>query len=332
MREEDLINKLEKIEVPEIELQSHRRRLRMALLQSQYFQEQPGRFAALKLKIKGGIAMLRNKKALAGAVAGVIVLIVGFAVFTPFGGQSPQVLAQEIAENDPQVRLVLADNAYEVKGIEQAGDFYRVTFELPGHPEKGQGQTIVKALVDVKNAKLVKLEKGYLASLTEEQKERAIEIAKSDSRVQEFLSRGAIIDDKVASLPSFGSVEEEHLPTFAGVALRLEGEKIQEKMFVVINLTEGIVVEVQTGEQDLRVPKLLTVEEKARAREIAKADPRVQEILQSGATIIDVFPSVEEGIVDVILEQGKQSWTAKVDLAREAVLDLIPHKILELQP
>ena len=48
MKQEELIKKLENVDLPEIEVQSHRRRLRMALLQSQYFEEQPGKVIALK--------------------------------------------------------------------------------------------------------------------------------------------------------------------------------------------------------------------------------------------------------------------------------------------
>ena len=60
MKEEELIKKLENVELPEIELQSHRRRLRQALLQSNCFKEQPKhRIAELaKSKLKGGIVTL----------------------------------------------------------------------------------------------------------------------------------------------------------------------------------------------------------------------------------------------------------------------------------
>lgn len=280
-------------------------------------------------KMKGGIGMLRSKKALAGAVAGVIMLIVGFVVFAPFGSQSPEVLAQEIAEQDPRIAAFLEEGGTfsEAVNVEETqGDFYRVTFELPGHPEKGQGQTIVNALVDLENARVVKVERGYIPPLTEEQKERAIEIAKSDSRVQEFLDRGATIY-KVTSLPSFSSSLEERPETImAGVALELEDEEVREKMFVEVNLTEESVVNVLKDEQELTVPpeKILTEEERARAGEIAEADPRVQEILQGGGTIVGVFPTIDEGIVDlaIIADHPKRSWTVKVDLEEGKVIEI----------
>jgi len=40
MKEEELIKRLENVELPDIKLQSHRRRLRMALLDAGYLQRQ----------------------------------------------------------------------------------------------------------------------------------------------------------------------------------------------------------------------------------------------------------------------------------------------------
>ncbi|MBM3142064.1 MAG: hypothetical protein FJ005_03305 [Chloroflexi bacterium] len=114
MKKEELIKKLEKVELPDIELQSHRRRLRMTLLSAGYLQKQP-RVVILDLaksKLKGGIdAMIKGlvsrqpvwKTALASALA--VALIVGLAIALPsFTEQSPEVLAQEIVENSPEVK------------------------------------------------------------------------------------------------------------------------------------------------------------------------------------------------------------------------------------
>ena len=50
MKEEELIKKLENTKLPRIEVKSHQCRLRMALLQSQYFEEHPGGVVVLKSK------------------------------------------------------------------------------------------------------------------------------------------------------------------------------------------------------------------------------------------------------------------------------------------
>ncbi len=42
MKEEELKEKLERVEIPQIELESHRSRLKMALLNSDYFKKKRG--------------------------------------------------------------------------------------------------------------------------------------------------------------------------------------------------------------------------------------------------------------------------------------------------
>jgi hypothetical protein len=91
MKEEELIKKLENTALPGIEVQSHRRRLRMALLDSEYFREQPkvGVFGQVSSTVKRGVDVLRGliswrpvwKPALVSTLA--IALIVGSALFVP---------------------------------------------------------------------------------------------------------------------------------------------------------------------------------------------------------------------------------------------------------
>jgi hypothetical protein len=209
MKEEELIKKLENTELPRIEVKSHKCRLRMALLKSHYFEEHPRGIAVFKSKMKGGIDTMKGliswrpvwKPALVGTLAVALIAVLAVTI-PPHLGQSPEVLAREIAEQDPRIEAFLEKGGTFTQAVnveEMQGDFYRVIFELP---EKGEGQTIVNALVDLDDGKLVKLERGYIPPLTEEQKERAIQIAKSDSRVQQFLDRGATVY-KVTPLPSF---------------------------------------------------------------------------------------------------------------------------------
>jgi len=91
MKDEELIKKLENTALPGIEVQSHRSRLRMALLQSEYFKEQPevGVFGQVSSTMKRGVDVLRGliswrpvwKPALVSTLA--IALIVGSALFVP---------------------------------------------------------------------------------------------------------------------------------------------------------------------------------------------------------------------------------------------------------
>ena len=86
MKEEELIKKLESADLPRIEVPSHRRRLRMALLQSRYFKERhkQGIVSLAKSKMKGSIDALTKglgsrqpvwKTATAGMLAMVMVVL-----------------------------------------------------------------------------------------------------------------------------------------------------------------------------------------------------------------------------------------------------------------
>ena len=192
MREEELIKKLENIDLPEIELQSHRRRLKTALLQSQCFEERPGKAAVLESKVQGGINMLKGliswrpvwKPALVSALA--LALIIGFALFVPSPFvPSPEVLAANIAQNSPEVRAALGGDEVEtLKVVSIKDDMATVIVE-------GKMGGIVTALVDL-HTKIVTEAVGG-PKLTDEEKEKALSIVKADPRVRELLDRGAVI-------------------------------------------------------------------------------------------------------------------------------------------
>jgi hypothetical protein len=95
MNKEDLIKKLEHLDLNEVELPGHRRRLRMALLNSGYW--------------KGGITnmSLFKKVVPAGAIIAAVAIIV--AIVFNINGTSEQVSAQEIAEKSYQAVSVLTD-------------------------------------------------------------------------------------------------------------------------------------------------------------------------------------------------------------------------------
>jgi hypothetical protein len=96
MKEEELIKKLEGADLPRIEVPSHRRRLRMALLQSSYFKERPkvGMVSLAKSKMKGSIDALTRglgsrqpvwKTATAGMLAMVLVVLLFTELWTGAG-------------------------------------------------------------------------------------------------------------------------------------------------------------------------------------------------------------------------------------------------------
>ena len=256
MKEEELIKKLESVELPEIELQSHRRRLRMALLNAGYLQRQREVTIWSLAKLKGvkdimtRSLVLRQpvwRTALAGVLA--IALIVGLAIALPsLTGQSSEALAADIAENSPQVWAALGGGEVTVKVIKLVDD--KGTVLCIG--ELG----IVTAEVDLKTKGVTEV--VLMPELTGADEQRAIDIAKADPRVKELLDKGAMIG-RVSPMYSFETrmnVEtgemEEFSKTLARVAIELGGKNWAAE----VDLTEGKVVslvEVISGYYKVKV-------------------------------------------------------------------------------
>ena len=123
MKKEDLIKQLENIELPEIEIQSHKQRLKMALLnqhQKLHFGtgQDSGYFwnkIMLKRLIPAGVALA-------------LILVVGFTVIQP---KLQIARAMEIAKNDPQIQQLMKDYGVEIKEVKlQDGKAY-VLLALP---------------------------------------------------------------------------------------------------------------------------------------------------------------------------------------------------------
>jgi len=247
MKEEKLIKKLENIELPDIELQSHQRRLRMALLSTGYLQRQRGVtiLEVPKSKAKEGVdIMIRGlvsrqpvwKSVVAGVLA--IALIAGFAIALPgLTGQSAEALAAEIAENSPQVQAALGDGEVKVvKVITIVDDKGTVLC-------KGELGIFITAEVDLKTKEVTIVS---MPELTEADEAEAINIAKADPRIKELLDQGASIG-KVSPMYSFGvrvNPETGEIEEFSGELVRVEitvGETIWTAH---VDLAEGKVVQL----------------------------------------------------------------------------------------
>ena len=228
MKKEDLIKKLENIKTPNIEIQSHKQRLKMALLSSGYFKEKPIMFWTKRL-VPAGIALA-------------LILVVGFTVIQP---KLQIAKAMEIAKKDPQIQQLMKDYRLEIKQVKvQDGKAYVLLAlseeNLPSGLEKralgseetgmrGPGQMFMAyqnpktgeiiessgsvAEIDLKAAKvanlkqvgivepiegkdpaigkytgeLKKIETVNVAPLTKEEEAKAIEIAKSEPKIQEMI-------------------------------------------------------------------------------------------------------------------------------------------------
>ncbi|KPJ57253.1 hypothetical protein AMJ49_01455 [Parcubacteria bacterium DG_74_2] len=102
MEENDLIKKLEKIELPQIELPNHRERLKMVLINWRYFR-----------KKRLEIAFIAKRIVFAGiAVLAMVLLVNNFLI-----PQDNLAKAQKIALKDPQVKALMEEGG-EIKDME----------------------------------------------------------------------------------------------------------------------------------------------------------------------------------------------------------------------
>ncbi|XOB42242.1 MAG: hypothetical protein ACKKMP_02675 [Candidatus Nealsonbacteria bacterium] len=213
MKKEDLIKKLENTKTPNIEIQGHKQKLKMVLLNSGYFKEKT--------------IMFYTKRLVPAGVALALILVVGFTVIQP---KLQIARAMEIAKNDPQIKELMEEYGVEIKEVKlQDGKAY-VLLTLPGEnlpPEleertlgteedevavkgriRGPGQFYISYLdpatgeitqssgsvveIDLKAKKVEKIElieklQINITPLTAEEEARAIEIAKSEPKIQEMI-------------------------------------------------------------------------------------------------------------------------------------------------
>lgn len=239
-----------------------------AAIEQRLISEQPkvAIFGIAKSKLKGGISMMRQglvsrPPAWKPAVIGVLVavLIVGLAlIIPPHLGQSPEVLAAEIAQNDPQVRELLPEGTVirvvkAVRPVEKG--IFHILFLIPGESiwgeEDGNKAVMINALVNVREKKVVrvralKVEAAHITPLTVVEKEKAIEIAKADPEVQEILASGAEIR-RVIPLPFFQPSDETLTINVVGVVLVVTPSESPEKAkrwIAEVDLTEEKVINI----------------------------------------------------------------------------------------
>jgi len=352
MKEEEIINKLENTELPRIEVEGHQRRLKMALLQSGYFEEHPGKVAVLKSKIKGGVDTMKGlfswrprwKPALVSTL--VLALIVGSALFIPsLIGPSPEVLAAEIAQNSPEVRA-LVGGAPVIRDVKMVGGTGYVLCQGP--------EISIVCEVDVKTGEELKLVRVVKPpELSDEEKAKAIEIAKADPRVQDLLGRGGTIDKVFLSVHMLELEVVDGKPRIATEVMVMVAVILDnQKWMVEIDLDEGIVWGIAEPKLTISEEKAL-IEEKQRARaepvepslspppmeelmeeliDIAKTDPQAKELFDRGARLVGSGiagkADAEKGAL--VLELGNERWIVRIDLVKEEVTKVEP--LGEIEP
>ena len=243
MKEEELIRKLENVELPDIKLQSHQRRLRMALLDAGYLKRQRGVtiLELVKSKTKGvKDTMIRGlvsrqpvwKTAVVSILA--LTLVIGLSLTIP-SLSTESAYAADIVKNSPKVQSALGDGEVEVvKVIVVDG---KATVIAKG--EKG----VVTAHVDLKTKDVTKVVK--ITELTAEGKQEAIDIAKADPRVKELLDMGAMIS-KVSPMFSFGmmNVETGEIDEISETFVKVVIEGVEKNYIAYVVLSQDKVVKL----------------------------------------------------------------------------------------
>jgi hypothetical protein len=238
MNDEEVIRKLENVELPEIELKGHRQWLRTALLGVGLPKRQPMvafitsvRVALRKAMgiIARGLFSRQPVWKIASVSALVLALALTLSLTLPFlSADSVYAQAVDIVMSSPEVRAALGDvetenvDVIEVRLNDSGGS---VTLLVKG--DAGFFTTEV----DLGNGEVVYV--SVLPELTKAERQAAINIAEADPGVRELLDKGAAI---VRISPRYYDymIEQE--------IIRVVVEKDEEIWFALIDLDEGCVL------------------------------------------------------------------------------------------
>lgn len=199
MEKDDLIKKLEEVSLPEIEISSHKRKLRTALL-AKYFPE----------KKKAAVFDIFQKLAPVGVIALILLVFAANSFLFP---QSSLAKAREIALRDPQIKEMMAKGA-DIKNIEIVGKkAYVLVGPAKAVPEKamvpslaagkaGAKEEILGVLAEInfQEKRVAKINKitPQNFSLSQEDKEKTTEMARENLQKQEVVPQSAeVLEVKV---------------------------------------------------------------------------------------------------------------------------------------
>ena len=249
MKKEELEKKLENISLPEIQIQSHRQRLKMALLDSGYFKEK--------------IIMSWTKKLVSVGVALALIIVLGVTVVNP---KIMEARAMEIAKNDPQIQKIMQETGAVIKEvkIKEGKGYVLLTIPEDRLPlekvaiqnEEGEMEFFVGTLAQINlkerkvdNVEILMESSIYSVQLTDEEKARVIRIAKDDLNTQEMIGEITSTDVEISikPIPPSKLYLEEYADGFrafsrpqeekeANVIFKVGGQ--EEQKVITVNLTQ----------------------------------------------------------------------------------------------
>lgn len=195
MKKEELIRRLERVQLPEMQINGHRQRLKQVLMQetalgymsvqSSGYGSSYGWFRALMNWMKGPAWRPALASVLCVVLLGAILAGVFYAV-TP----SPAVIAADVVKKDPVIQQKLSG----------AGEIIVIQVEVRDRIARvvcGRGMgDFIEADVDINGRTVVttrRFEGVFMAELAPEANENAINIALLDTRVKPLLVKGATV-------------------------------------------------------------------------------------------------------------------------------------------
>ena len=249
MKEEELIKKIKNVELPDIEVQSHRRRLKMALLDTDYLNKSRGTtiWEPAKSTLKGvRDIMIRGlvskqpvwKTATVGILA--IGLVLGLSLTIPsLTADSVYAQASEIVQNSPEVHKVLGDD-----------EVIEVTIV---NIEDHEGTVIAKSDMGTISA-MIDLNANSVSQVTiiKVDEQMAIEIAKADPEVQALLNSGATIGEVSTMFlcGEMGNVKTGKTEGFAETFVMVEITGSEKIYTAYIDMDEGKVTKLTENSLD----------------------------------------------------------------------------------
>jgi hypothetical protein len=258
MEEKDLIRKLEKISLPEIEIKSHKNRLKLALMEKYLPTKQRGEFFGILRKL-----------APVSAIAVILFFFISNNLNSP---QRNLAKAKEIALKNTEIKDWVAEGAI-IKDVQIVDGRAYVLIEptevekekeavsnnlkiagLPSETSKVKEEEFKGALVevDIKEKKISKIENltPKVTNLIEVKKEKTKEIADRNLEIQKIITEGAEVLDINVTTPKFklnrqgSSVQalpETEAEERASIIYKSDGNTWEGK----INLTKEEVEEIK---------------------------------------------------------------------------------------
>lgn len=245
MKKEELIKRLENVEPLTIELEDHRRRLKMALLASGCPQERR-RWAGLA---KGAreimLKVLKSpqplwKPLVFGAMA--LALVIGLTWATLSSDGQPQVvMASDTITINSEISATYCFEGYGKIELMLDGEL------LLGVYHYDEGNRTLTINMEAREITLAEINRLGHLELSESDEQKAIDIARADAEIDELLAQGASIGRVILEyIPYFGRIDSEIVLDGAVARVLKNGaivllEQGDENWLAHIDLAEGTV-------------------------------------------------------------------------------------------